>query len=229
MDKLSDSFGAFLGFIIIFSTIYGVYHSYDKHNSGFFAFVFPPYAWYMTIESIGWHDDYADVDWNMRLDHDVSTAILFIAVPEKEVQANIVDFKQSMEKFTARIKQYPKDKLDYIKDASEIYYLLSESAMNDFSNEMINAITERRNVSFSKSDATEAYENSLSKYKGTEQVLQDSDQAYKMLEVMFPEQKLANINDENAQSLIQMLSVVAETERNRKRKIFKDIFGEYPN
>jgi hypothetical protein len=54
------SFVLFLGFV----NIYGVYHSFSKHNfsSGVISVFVPPFAWYRTAESFYWHDDVGNVD-----------------------------------------------------------------------------------------------------------------------------------------------------------------------
>ena len=101
--------GVILGSLLVFATFFGIYHGFKKHDitTGLIATVIPPYAWYMSAEGFLWHDDYSDVNWEIRIPNDVKAIVSLIGSSTSLSPENQLQHGQAIEKLAAAIKGYP--------------------------------------------------------------------------------------------------------------------------
>ena len=104
-----------------YGEIMGIYHSATKHNDLWMSITLPPWAWYRSVE-FWWHDDFADVNWDERLKNDAATIMYLIQGSE-----DIKKYNEDMEEFSTKIKHYPYEKLNVLKNIAIEYedYMLS--------------------------------------------------------------------------------------------------------
>lgn len=111
ISKFFESAGSLLiGCAFVFCTTYGVYHAFNKHDTGAIALFFPPYAWYLAIEGVGWHDDFSGVDWEKRSLHDQRAISVFLMASINPDAGNILEVQEQIEKFSKKIAKYPPEK-----------------------------------------------------------------------------------------------------------------------
>lgn len=62
--------------VLVWLQFGGIYHSATKHSSSdlVLTILIPPYSWYRSIEFF-WHDDFAGIDWDKRLENDFKVAV----------------------------------------------------------------------------------------------------------------------------------------------------------
>ena len=98
----------------------GVFHSFDKHGviDGYVGTALFPWAMYRGIE-FWWHDDYAGVNWDQRLKTDMKSCVYFFEESNKDAN-NKYQLNEDLEKFSTKIRSYPKDKKQYLKNGCKI-------------------------------------------------------------------------------------------------------------
>lgn len=128
-SSLSDIFGTIMGILIISTWINGCIHSNKKHSDDSFFMEEGPGALYRGVEYF-WHDDFADVNWEDRIKSDVATSVDLISSVKEKYKIDGV--RQEIEKFSKRISDYPKDKIDSIKLGVKKFIRFNECMGNDF-------------------------------------------------------------------------------------------------
>ena len=98
------------------------------------------WAWH-KITSL-WEDEYANVDWDKRLEGDVEICMNFLNPETKS--SDTYKYNRYIEQFSKEISKYPKDKLDYLKGACRYAIKYKISTSNDFLNSV--------EIAFSKMD-----------------------------------------------------------------------------
>ena len=121
----------YLSIFVLF--IIGIIHTYRHHGKlAFVTSFFPPVGAYFGAESF-WHKDkdkFASIDWNKRMKGDVYILYkLLSADPKKEEMAQ---FNETLESFSKRVMEYPKDKVDYLKEAAKKYARFLQAVNTDF-------------------------------------------------------------------------------------------------
>ena len=113
--------------------IIGIVHTYRHHNKlAFVTSFFPPIGIYFGAESF-WHEDqdkFASIDWNKRMKGDAYILYKLLASdPQKDEMA---EFNETLESFSKRIMEYPKDKIEYLKEAAKKYARFLKAVNSDF-------------------------------------------------------------------------------------------------
>ncbi|MBC8484578.1 MAG: hypothetical protein H8D45_00875 [Bacteroidetes bacterium] len=135
MKKIIEYFfTTILGLGFIWIEFGGLYHSFKKHSlaEGVIATFIPPVAWYRSVEFF-WHDDFANINWDIKLSDDINTCVYFLneyISPE----ANIYSLNIDIDNFSKQIMSYPEVKRLDLKQAVEIYIEYVPSAFDDFVN-----------------------------------------------------------------------------------------------
>ena len=106
----------------------GCVHSCKKHKDDPSWLQDTPAVMYRGVEYF-WHDDFAGVDWNERLESDVRTAIILMDNFSSKEKAD--ENAKQIEEFSKKIQAYPKDKFRYIKNASATYIRFTKTTTDD--------------------------------------------------------------------------------------------------
>ena len=119
--------------VAIAGTPYGIYHAFDRHDNaqGFISVFIPPFAWYMAVEAIGWHDDFAGVDWSQRIQNDARTAILLLSAASENDAIRADKVAAAVEEFSEKLAQYPIDKRAKVKSVVDSFLAYEEALSND--------------------------------------------------------------------------------------------------
>lgn len=162
-DKIISIFGnisgLFLGLLFLYLEVGGIVHSARKHSFGdtFVSVAIPPWAWYRSVE-MWWHNDYADVNWNERLNTDrTSILMLYIGLSDNNIKAN-----EAIEGFKERTNSYPKDKKDSLKSFLNIFVKWFKISIDE-GNKMMKSI--RANQGYKPSSSMVNIKKSLLNYK----------------------------------------------------------------
>jgi hypothetical protein len=141
----------------------GLVHSFNKHGMGdvFLGTIVFPWAMYRGIEFC-WHDDYSDIDWNVRLTNNMQTCVYFIKSVSDE-NLNKYELNENLEKFSKKIKDYPNEKKQFLIDGTKNYIQYSLSICNDC---LVSLEEYKKNGNFNltKSIATKKIEIELVKF-----------------------------------------------------------------
>ncbi len=120
-----------------------------------------------------WEDEYANVDWDKRLEGDVEICMNLLN-PETKL-SDTYKYNRDIEQFSKEISKYPKDKLDYLKGACRYTIKYTVSVSNDLLNSF--------EIAFSKMDTlvpltfsaeTLGYIEAMRPYKKLSEVLESA-------------------------------------------------------
>jgi hypothetical protein len=195
----------------------GLVHSFKKHGAadGCVGVAFFPWALYRGIE-LYWHDDYADVDWEKRLETDTRSCIYFLQ-RSAALEGNQYEIGEDLEKFRKKIKKYPSEKFQNLKTTSRGFANLINSINMDILTALDNAVLSGY-FKIELSEKTNRLEKSLSnKY-----LQEDIESAKKVLNEL-PEREI----DTNTLTEIKGSFIVALEKQHRElNRVFEYIFDE---
>lgn len=236
MKKFIDAIGsvalvAFVGGLVL-ANFYGPYHAFTKHGSGTgFASAFaPPYAWYMAAEGIFWHDDFADVDWDVRRKHDVRSIGVMLTVSLSEIkESNVEKFGQAVESLAKKIRNYPEEHVQYLKNFGRAYVSYSVSLMDDAKYFFQNSFTSYQAPKILLSEKTLQLEKELGKFEGAEELVESSKAEMSVLNKQIENAgSLQNLPSEKRELLIHTVTVRTDNSKRKIEGTYADIFGEAP-
>lgn len=225
---LSSILLSILPYIIFFLWGFGVIHSYKKHSKiDFVVSFFPPWGVFRGAESF-WHktpDKYAKIDWNKRLEGDgIILLTLLAAAPETGQQTEMNDV---LEDFSKRVLDYPKDKIEYLKDAAKMYYRFLDAVsvdMQKFCKETIDG-----KVSYQISDwsvhCKPIMDSLLSIYKITE-IRAGYDEMNSSLEEFKNQVQNNTLSNEDADTFLRGMDKLDKANKTRIQRIYRMIFNE---
>jgi len=168
MKKIIEYFfSTLLVLALTWGEFYGIYHSFKKHSltEGIISVFVPPFAWYRSIEFF-WHDDFANVNWDIKLSDDINTCVYFLN-EYISPDANIYSLNTDIDNFSKQIMSYPKDKRLVLKHAVETYIKYVPSAFDDFLNS-VKKITDTDGFILEYSKKTSELEQELIEFGLTE-------------------------------------------------------------
>lgn len=110
----------------------GLYHTWKKHDDLILAAIIPPLSWYRAVEAF-WHNDFAGVNWGIRLKEDAKACVYFLKASTEQT-TDPHELNNGIEKFSKEIRAYPKDKLDTLKTHSKTFATLYMTLFGDFEN-----------------------------------------------------------------------------------------------
>jgi len=231
MNKIKDFLGGALAVLfyvlIIYGEIFGIYHSAKKHTASdvVVSIAIPPWAWWRSIEA-WWHDDYAKVDWDKRLANDMQTSIYFINQGTNS-EGNKYELNEDIEKFSDKIKKYPKDKLVFLTSGTRYFIEYSNSTSNDFMNSF-KKYSETGEFSWMQSDKTQQLEKKLADYNLNEDIQfakKALEETSKQLKDNLPDNtSLVDLN--KIESMKTTMILTMESQQKEYRRIFKSLFNE---
>jgi|FLOH01.1.fsa_nt_gi hypothetical protein len=137
MNKLfENTLTTIIGLALIWGEFGGLFHSYKKHSTSdvFLSFFIPPVSWYRSVEFF-WHDDYANVDWDEKINNDIGICIYFFNGYIGE-NPDIFTLNTQIEAFGQKISDYPDDKYELLKQASKVYMEYLPIFFDDFINSL---------------------------------------------------------------------------------------------
>jgi hypothetical protein len=158
----SNTLSSIFSFIFIISWPVGIYHSYDKHKTSdvLLSVIVFPFGMYRGAE-LFWHND--GKDWDKKISDDVSS-LIFIYNEITIDNRNKIQINNDVELLQSRIKEYPKVKLDILKNANNqiLKYLdLFEIDMySHYSNIIVN---KNLDLKYKDSDSTYYYRSKIMK------------------------------------------------------------------
>ncbi len=130
-EKIGTGLTYLLYILLSAAYVLGLFHSFKKHGAGdgFLGTVLFPYAMYRGVESF-WHNDFAKVDWNKRLQADMKNCVYFI---DQSVNpgADVYQFNKDIEEFSSRIRKYPQLKKNFLMDGCRKYIGFSRGIIED--------------------------------------------------------------------------------------------------
>jgi|GEM_PF-3377209 len=233
MKRLFSYIGSGIGLIIplffIYGEIFGIIHSVKHHSiKDVVATVFlPPWAWYRSIEMY-WHDDYANVDWDKRLNADLRSCVYFLTEGSYK-EANQFELNENIEEFTSKIKGYPKEKRKYLLDGSRQYISYSLLATKDIAPLMDEYYdTGKFSVSFS-SETNKVKADLITTYK-LQDLIEPLEKALNELAKQMSSKSIDNLTATDKEEIktkfhSQMNLALSKVDTDMKR-IFKNIFNE---
>lgn len=228
MKNIITSILTFLIAISLFADYgIGVVHSFKKHGvaDGFFGTVLFPWAMYRGVE-FWWHDDFENVNWDKRLSNDIQTCIYFIAITNDK-SADKFQINENIEKFSEKIKDYPKDKRQYLIDGTKNYILYSYSLTNDF----LNSLSEYKkngNFNLTSSDESIKLETELLNFKLDEDIKLCKKGIVELNNQMkenLPSDKTL-IDHERIKDIETTMNIEMEIRIKEIRRIYKSLFNE---
>jgi hypothetical protein len=230
MKAIGATFGYIIYGALILSWPIGMYHSYKKHSTKDFigSIVLFPWGMYRGFEMF-WHKDedkMADVDWKKRLSNDLRASI-YLLTEGSYKDHNVVDLNKATETYTDQIKDYPKDKKQYLINGTREYIKYTLSCTNEITIIMTNYFASGK-MDISYSDSTIALKKDLiDKYELSELIAQIdaalNQQAKQMAEAPITDtaavRKLKTTFKEN-------MDIYMTKTRSDMARIFKDIYNE---
>ena len=114
MKNLSNIAIIILQFSIVFFWVTGSIHSCNKHKDEGNIVRYSPFALYRGAEMF-WHEDYAGVDWNEKINDDINTSIRLLTAIT--LTYDILNTKEQISKFSEQLSKYPSDKRKQIANA----------------------------------------------------------------------------------------------------------------
>lgn len=226
---ISGGIGLIIPFFFVYGEIFGIIHSVKHHSTkDVVATVFlPPWTWWRSIEMY-WHDDYANVNWDKRLNVDLRSCIYFLNEGSYK-EANQFVLNENIEEFNSKIKGYPKEKEKYLMDGCRQYLSYSLLATKDIAMLMDQYYeTGKYNISFS-SETNNVKANLLTTYKlkdliePMEKAL--NEQANKMSSNPIGSLTVADKEKIKINFHSQMNLALSKVDTDMRR-IFKNIFNE---
>lgn len=120
--------------IFIWLEFGGIYHAFS-HSAigGYFSVIIPPYAWYRSIEFF-WHEE-EQVDWEKKASTSISNSIYLLSMSINP-EANQYTVNNDLYDLSERIKKFPEDQKNKVKDASALYVALQLSLVKDMISSM---------------------------------------------------------------------------------------------
>jgi len=174
MKKIFENLLTGLGYTVLSGLILwgyggGMYHAFEKHGigDGVVSVFVPPWTFYRSIEFF-WHDDFADVDWEVRLSNDLENCIYLLNYSTSE-DVNTIELNNYSEKFSLEIKKYPKDKFEHLKFGTKVYIKYDSSIAVDLKDSFLNYY-ETGQFEYKKSNYTINLANQLEKYNLSDQI-----------------------------------------------------------
>ena len=211
--------------LLCYLEVFGLYHAFHKHKAsdGIFASVLPPWAWYRAVE-LWWHNDFAGVDWNKRLEYDAQTCIGIIDTVRSLQQGESIrhsgDIGKTIDELSKRIAEYPKDKREYLKTVCKNYIFYNESVLLDLLD-----FVSGRNPVMVKSMVTSDYENELMSYPFMKGVIEMADKKiFSRFEQMPPEGLQIPSREMNKRADVLVRYMVSSD--RKMRAVYRDVFNE---
>jgi len=206
--------------------IFGVIHAFEGHGAsgGVIALFIPPVAWYRAVE-YWWHDDFAGVDWDKRLEYDGQACIGLIGASCDNQKGEAVEYVgkigQAVDEFSKQISKYPNDKKEYLKKLSTDYILYIESLYSD----LIDVI-KTPSIGMRKSQITLKYEDKLKEYPFVKDQIELVDKLIydKLKEV--PKENWETMTPEEHKKTIEAIEIAFRSIKNKMRSTYKNIFNE---
>lgn len=207
-------------FLIVGVYILGFYHSCTKHKDE--AYIENPFlTLYRGIE-IFWHDDFADVNWDIRLSNDYECAVTLINQYSDEIK-DIGVFNRNLEELIIRIKKYPIDKFEKIKEFIRLYIRYSYSLANDIF-EVMNEYIKSGIYINKESIKTKEIKSKMAAYVSKELMDTLDTQIQAVFEIV--KERLSIIEKEKLKETILQLQHYFDITKSKNIYIFKKIFNE---
>lgn len=213
---------------LIFVGIYilGFYHSCTKHKDEGNSYIYNPFLTIYRGIEIFWHDDFADVNWDIRLTSDCEYAINLIN-QYSDKNKNMEDFNKNLENFVEKIQKYPTGKFERIKGFTNLYIQYSYSFFDDLYNVIIEYPKSGTYI-YIESSKTKKIKSEMSTYVSPELMNMLETQIKSYIEAM--EKRILEFEvDELAEKLKTIgwqLKHYFDIIKSNNRYIFKKIFGE---
>jgi hypothetical protein len=211
LGKIRESLPGFFGFIIYIAigllTLYGIFHSFTKHSTGrgFFALFIPPYAIYMGLEGLIWHDDFAGVNWKVRLKNDIRATYYLIGSYGNVDETKINEYNRSIEDFAKSIKKYPNEKREHLETFGSLYINYTKSLLEDLSSNIEKALTKGLKVDFNESKRTLDLEKELISVGGSEELIREIKIGLAYLKQKFDDIDPVKFENEETEKFLRML------------------------
>lgn len=206
----------------------GLVHSFKKHGTvdGVVGFIAFPWAIYRGVECL-WHDDYKDVNWDKRLESDLRSCIYFLESSSNK-DANQFQLNEDLETFSLKLKDYPKEKKQFLMDGSRKYTQYGVSLSNDLINS-IDKYYSTGNFNIAISEKTIKIENELKAFKLDEDI-KLARKGFTELNAQFQDKFQHDSISENfgeARTVYtNTLKLLLEKQTTFFKKTFKNIFDE---
>ena len=233
LDRVSSFLGGVLGFALFAATFLGYYHAFDKHGTahGMLSIAVPPYAWYRAVEWI-WHDDFAGVDWNKRIQNDARTTILLMSAAVASDASKADELASAIETFTAKLAQYPDDKTQRIKAIVFTYLAYEDATLVDSTSEFDRELNGEGDgiIEVRLSAKTLALESQLRQYTALEDILKSRALVVATMNEKLRSTNLQSLSPRKLEFLrktMEVLYVATKIKLERMRKIYEEVFGTF--
>ena len=215
--------------VIVGGNFYGIYHSFKKHSSGsgYAAMAIPPYAWYMALETL-WHDDYAGVRWDARLENDVRAIAVLIGSSTKLDPSKVVDHGKAVEQLRDQITPYPKEKLTYLQHFGSLYLQYLSSFGENVIEGIELAMIEGRAIQISQGAKELALEQQLLHYRGGDKLIAEAKAGLFALNEMMKGKTGASVKRADSERMVALAAVSLKQDQRKMHDTYVAIFGKEP-
>lgn len=235
VEKLGAVLGNGLGgaiFIgILVANVYGPYHAIAKHSTGVaVASVFiPPYAWYMATEGVLWHDDFADVDWDLRLKNDVRAVAALIGGAGSLEETSVIDHGRAVEEFAVWIQDYPEEKRRYLEDFGEAWLRYTDAIYQDMVVSLRSAASDGKIMAIAFSAETLEREHDLLRFKGAREVIDQFKLDRATLDQEFRLKGPLDVPAHKVEDFVALAATKLHSALARMKATYEDLFGHAPS
>lgn len=230
MKTFIDGLGVVAGLLLIgggiAATIFGIHHAGSKHDSGFVALAFPPYAWYRAVEAVGWHDDFAGLDWEERLAADTKILMALLGSdPATADAATVFQIEKAKEFFRDQISDYPEDKHKYLKQVALVHMSFQQSLMRDLFRyaRMVYDDETDVGVTFVRSEETARLERTLATYTDE---LNNANVAFDLLAKQIADAVRKGRGNVEYSEFEKLAAANADRARTHTAAVYRAVFGE---
>jgi hypothetical protein len=213
--------------LVVYAETLGIYHSFNKHakEDGLYSVFIPPFAWYRSIEMLG-HTNLAANDWNDKLKNDTKSCLLVFT---NYGRADSVEIKKLVVEIKSRIKNYPKDKYDYVKQFGTEYILYYSCAQKDF-NTWLTKFFNNGDIHYQKSNELDSIEKEMNKY-GIDELnnsMRHNDSLFVLLKAEYSrmKQQYVKASPEVKKQFLEVIFKKDNVNMKNIKRAYQNIFGQ---
>lgn len=222
---IAGTIGYLIGIALTVFYVKGVIHSYKKHSKIDFAISFvPPWGMFRGIESL-WHK--SPTKEISQKDEGINVLRLLTAMPENIEEQNKLN--EAGTKFNNRIKNHPKERTEYLKEAANMYVRFHSTLAEEMGAIMRAIIDSSGNLSIYGWDRRcVAIMDSLIFIYGAEEMRNEYGSLNADIVKMRNGVREKGIDSNDKEALLNELSTVGEKDKYRVGEMYKRIFGISP-
>lgn len=186
LDKVVSGIGvmaSMMAVLFVFAGFtYAPYHAFKKHGvgDGWLSIILPAYGWYMAVEGLFWHDDFAGIDWVERTREDVNIIASLLgsaADPNPKIR---LDHSETAALMKKRIASYPTDRRTVLETFASDFVALNEAMGREMIRSTKDAAVGTRPTSW-KSNEVSIVSEKIRRVPGGAELMQEMDASMELM------------------------------------------------